>query len=356
VRIFSLLSAAALAAVALEAGAALAQVKPDTAGIKTQSVEVDAHPLATFDKGGAPGGTGKLAFRGGLELTSPSENFGGWSGLALDNDGKGFVAISDSGTWMTGEIAYDGGKPAGIKGARIGAILAKGSKPLAKDRDRDAEGITLEDGSIAVGSVYIAFEQNDRIGVYPIGKKGISAPSRYLEMPKDARRMRMDGIEGLTVLKGGPHKGSLVAFAENALPGDTQHKGWIWIGDKPNAFVVPGIGDYGVTDAAALSDGSVLILERRFRWTDGVKIRLRHLAAEGFEPGGNVTGEVLLDADQSKEIDNLEALAVRETADEVLITIMSDDNFNHLLQRTLLLQFALKRAPAASKAKTAAGN
>ncbi len=38
----------------------------------------------------------------------------------------------------------------------------------------------------------------------------------------------------------------------------------------------------------------------------------------------------------TKEIDNMEGLAVREQpSGEVLITMISDDNFNHLMQRTI---------------------
>jgi hypothetical protein len=43
-----------------------------------------------------------------------------------------------------------------------------------------------------------------------------------------------------------------------------------------------------------------------------------------------------------QEIDNMEALAVHTgTRGETVVTVLSDDNFNSFLQRTLLLQFAL---------------
>ena len=58
--------------------------------------------------------------------------------------------------------------------------------------------------------------------------------------------------------------------------------------------------------------------------------------------GRFVTGKVLIEADTTKEIDNMEGLAVREEpSGEILITMISDDNFNHLMQRTIMLQFAL---------------
>ncbi|HSD92174.1 MAG TPA: hypothetical protein VLB11_04020, partial [Methyloceanibacter sp.] len=51
--------------------------------------------------------------------------------------------------------------------------------------------------------------------------------------------------------------------------------------------------------------------------------------------------EVLLEADDSLNIDNMEAIAAHRTSSgETVLTVMSDDNFNPL-QRTLILQFAL---------------
>lgn len=338
----------ALALSLLGTVAAPAQVKPDTAGIATQAIEVRARPIAGFSRGGS--GTAaaaaahvRLEWRGGLVLTSPSPYFGGWSGLALARDGNSFVAVSDSGAWMTGEIAYDGSRPQALRAVRLGALLNLKGRPLTKERERDAEAIALAGGTLSKGTVYVAFEQADRIGVFPTGENGLGRPTSYLKMPREAARMRKDGIEALAVLAGGPHAGALVAFAENPLRGERVHRGWIWISSVPRGFSVSGVGGYGITDAAGLPDGSVLILERRFRWVEGLRVRLRRLAAEGIRPGAAAEGEILLEADHATaEIDNLEALAVSEGADgETVITLMSDDNYNRFLQRTVLLQFAL---------------
>ncbi len=75
-----------------------------------------------FSKSGTPFVNARLEWRGGLVLTSPSANFGGWSGLALSRDGTDLVAVSDSGLWMTAAIAYDGGRLQGLRSARIGAL------------------------------------------------------------------------------------------------------------------------------------------------------------------------------------------------------------------------------------------
>jgi hypothetical protein len=37
----------------------------------------------------------------------------------------------------------------------------------------------------------------------------------------------------------------------------------------------------------------------------------------------------------------MEGIAVHQSNDELRITVISDDNYNHGVQRTLLLQFAL---------------
>ncbi|HKZ97087.1 MAG TPA: hypothetical protein VJ045_08915, partial [Hyphomicrobiaceae bacterium] len=53
-------------------------------------------------------------------------------------------------------------------------------------------------------------------------------------------------------------------------------------------------------------------------------------------------------------IDNMEGLAVRQGAGgETLITMISDDNFNKVLQRTVLLEFALSGKDTASAATKA---
>lgn len=342
-------------AVSLGAGGARAQWKPDAVGVAPHAVDITARPIAQFSKSSTAFTNSRLAFRGGLVLTSPSKYFGGWSGLALDADGRRFVSVSDAGLWMTGELVYDGeGRPQSVRRARIGAFQTLKGKPLDRGRDRDAESVTLAAGTPERGTAYVAFEQHDRIGVFPVAKGVLGKPASYLTMPKEASRMRMDGIEGLTVLAGGPHTGALVAFAEHPLRGEKRHRGWIWLGGTPRGFTLSGASGFGVTDVASLPDGGLLVLERRFRWLEGLRIRLRHIPAADVKPGADLTGEILLEADTAQQIDNLEALAVsRGSEGEIVVTMMSDDNFNRFLQRTLLLQFTLEETQTARATESA---
>jgi hypothetical protein len=339
------------AALVLAAPFALANNKPAPPSKTLTEIEVRATPIAAFDKEN-PAATrfGKLTWRGGLVLSSATPSFGGWSGLVLGADGKQLVAISDAGTWMTARIVYEGGKPTALKSARIGPLKSLSGRPLSRSRDRDAEALTLVKGTVAKGRLLISFEHNHRVGLFDIGKSGISAPRRYLSLSAVTKHLGGNsGLEGLAILQGGRFKGSLVAFSERLIGGTGALTGWIWVNGKPERFKLNNGGAFSVTDAAPLPDGGLLVLERRFRWSEGVKARLRLIRAHELRPGATITGELLLDAGVNHQIDNMEGLAVHKgAAGEIIVTMISDDNFNRVLQRTILLQFALKRADVAS--------
>src|SRR5262245_66587299 len=54
-----------------------------------ESLEIDARPIRHFERGRPDVKRfGQLEFRGGLVLGSSSANFGGWSGLVMEADGK----------------------------------------------------------------------------------------------------------------------------------------------------------------------------------------------------------------------------------------------------------------------------
>jgi hypothetical protein len=70
-------------------------------------------------------------------------------------------------------------------------------------------------------------------------------------------------------------------------------------------------------------------------------MRIRRVVLAQVKPGALLDGTVLIEAGNSHQIDNMEALAVhRNAAGETILTILSDDNLSKL-QRTLLLRFAL---------------
>jgi hypothetical protein len=154
---------------------------------------------------------------------------------------------------------------------------------------------------------------------------------------------RNKGFEAVTVIRGGALKGAIVAFSERFPGAEGQHSGWIWQGGRPYRFAVRDADGFDITDAVGLDDGSILILGRRFRWYDGVRMQVCRIAAGATTPGALITPTCLLAADLRHEIDNMEGIAVHRTASgETCVTLLSDNNFSSYLQRTLLLQFILE--------------
>jgi len=337
---------ALVCALAIAGTMAAAHSKPSARDLVNEPVEVHARRLTSFGRLESGHRFGRLEFRGGLVLTSPSDNFGGWSGLEVDAEGRRFLAVSDAGAWMTGEFLYKAGRIDGVDHTRMGPILGLGSKRLPNERDRDAEGVRLLEGTLSKGSVLVAFEQNQRIGRFEVDERGLHQPTGYAKRSADWSRMfRNMGLESVAVVRGGPSNGAIVAFAERLLDDRGNHTGWIWprgLASEPQRLLLRRIGDFNITDAASLPDGSVVVLERSFSWLTGVKMRMRLIKATELKPGAVIEGEDLIQADMSYEIDNMEALAVhRGPRGEAILTVMSDNNFNGLLQRTLVLQFAL---------------
>ena len=319
--------------------------KPDTARTKDRAIEVSARAIKHFHKDGAERPQiGKLRWRGGLVLSSKDQAFGGYSGLEVSRNGKRFVAVSDAGTWLTGEITYDGNRPAGIKGSRIGAVKALRNRALVRRRDRDAEAIRLAKGTLLKGEALVSFEVNQRIGFFPIVNGRLAPPRRYL---RPGRRLSANkGLEAIALLNGKKRKTpDLIAFAERSLDAKGHHRGWIWrrLTGRALPVALTNDGGFDVTDAVSLANGDLLVLERRFRWSEGVKMRIRRIPAARVKPGAVLYGKTLVRADQRYQIDNMEGMAVHTDArGRKVITLISDDNFNTFLQRTVLLQFELQ--------------
>ncbi len=83
------------------------------------------------------------------------------------------------------------------------------------------------------------------------------------------------------------------------------------------------------------------MLERRFRFSEGVKMRIRRIPEAELKPGRLIEGDVLLEATENLNIDNMEGIAAhRSNSGETILTVISDDNFSPL-QRTLLMQFVI---------------
>ena len=332
------------AVTALIAGSVGFKASPVIARASVRSPPVDivieARPIAAFDRRQPLSQKfGQLRFRGGLVLTSSFQQFGGISAIRVAADGAQFIALSDHGWWLKGRIGYEGPRPAAISEAVMAPILGPDGLPLADRGWFDTESIA-EDG----GTLYVGIERVNQIVQFDYGKDGLLARGRPIAVPPPIRSLpRNESLEALVfVPRGQMLGGTLIALSERGLDRLGNLRAFLLGGPSPGEFTVKRAGTFDITDAALLPSGDLLILERSFSWSKGLFIQIRRIAIQDVKPGAIVDGPVLLEADLAYEIDNLEGLSVHRANDgAVVLTLISDDNFS-ILQRTLLLQFALE--------------
>ncbi len=302
-------------------------------------IQVDARELTSFDLHDASHmRVGSLEFRGGLVLTSPFKDFGGLSGLRVDAKGEQFLSFSDNGVWFTGRLLYKNDRLSGLGDVMAAPMLGDDGKRLAAKGWFDTESIA-RDGS----KVYIGIERVNQIVVFDFAKGGLRARGQPILLPPGVDKLPFNkGLEALVfVPKGKPLAGTLIAMSERGLDEAGNLISFLIGGPTPGLFTVKRKNNYDISDATLMPNGDVLILERKFSWLEGVHIRIRRVPLANFAPGAVVDGAVIFEVDLGYEIDNMEGIDVHlSPSGETIITMVSDDNFS-VIQRTLLLQFAL---------------
>lgn len=284
---------------------------------------------------------GALEFRGGLVLTSDYKAFGGISSLHMEADGAHFLAVTDNGSWLRGRILYRGGKPAGIADAEMAPMLAGDGRPLAARRWYDAESVTELDGRF-----YVGIERVERIVRFDYRRYGLLARGEPIKVPAEFKSFTYN--RSLECLAAGPSNsplaGELIVITEHSLDAAGNHRSFLLKGNAFKRFTVRRSNGFDVSDCAILPPSDLLLLERRFSFARGLAMRIRRIPLGTIRPGAvAIDGPVLIEADLGYQIDNMEGLGVhRNEAGEVILTLISDDNFS-ILQRNLLLQFAIVR-------------
>lgn len=311
-------------------------------------ITVETRPIVDFSPK-EPGQRrfGRLDFLGGLVLTSPDADFGSLSALRTRDHGRELLAIGDEGKWLHARLdTAEDGRPIAVGEARLAHLRGADGQPLHGKRDVDAESLEIRERD-GVLEALVGFERRHRVLVYrsDAGWEGfLDAPGKlHPGLPKDLATLgNNESLEAIAVAPpASPLDGALVLMGEEPRRGETDHPGWIVGGPRPGTFHVRHRDDFALTDAAFLPSGDLLLLERRFRLTRGIAMRIRRIASADLAPGRTVDGETLLEADGGFVIDNMEGLAVDRAADgSILLTLVSDDN-QSFLQNTILLRFRL---------------
>ena len=103
------------------------------------------------------------------------------------------------------------------------------------------------------------------------------------------------------MIRTGELKGTLVVFAEHLTDKNGNLRGWLIGGPTPGEIVLKRLAGFDITDAAALPDGGIVVLERKFSYSEGIQMRIRRIAASELKRGAPIMGEVLLEAERQFE-------------------------------------------------------
>lgn len=327
-----LLALASCSAVAQPAGA------PEVAPAPPPRAEAPAGPLrvppllaqATPVEVGTPPGS-RLRFLSGVSVEAAHSLWGGLSGLEVDADGEGFVAISDRGVVFSGRLDRREGALVGVEALQAEPLRDEAGRPL-RGEPADAEGLALTPG----GALLVSFEGANRILRYErpgAEAKAVPAPRDFAALQKNS------GLEALALSP----EGWLAAIPERSgdearpFPVHLRAPGGAW-----SEAALEREPPFLVTDAAFGPDGRLYVLERDFSLLGWFRARLR---AAAFADGRMGEAETLATL---SGVDNLEGLSLwRDPQGVTRLVLVSDDNFNPL-QDTLILEFALE--PPATEA------
>jgi len=301
-------------------------------------IVIDATPIASFDnRDPSKVRFGNLEFRGGLALESRHPAFGGISGINVEPGGNRFIAVTDKGSWLHGRIIYRDGRPAAIADAEMAPILGQDGRPLAARGWYDTESLAESDGFL-----YVGIERVEQIVRFDYRRDGLLARGQPISVPADFKTLAYNkSLECVAAPQQGPVAGELIAVSEQSLDVGGNLRSFVLGTNRVTRFSVKRTDEFDVSDCTILPPDDLLLLERRLSPVRGIAIRIRRVPLSSLKEGAVVDGRTMVEADLAYQIDNMEGISIHRTAGgETIITIVSDDNFS-VLQRNLLLQFAV---------------
>jgi hypothetical protein len=283
-----------------------------------------------------------LIYRGGLQLNSATDTFGGLSAIGfVGTDGK-LVTVSDRGNFISGQLIYDEAQaPLSLIGVQIAPIQNSRGADLPSDFARDSEALTIIDRPDGRSVVRVGFENLTRVADFHLENGVPTGPATEVMIPQWlAGAQTNESLEAVCIAPpASPIAGSTLLLTEGVIAGDGAHAGYL-LGknDKGPLSYISG-GGTSPTDCAFLPNGDLLVIER------GVVLisfssRLVRIKAADVKPGAQMNGEVLFEG-TGGDLDNMEGVAVHTApSGETRITLISDNNFNDW-ERNLLLEFSL---------------
>jgi hypothetical protein len=269
----------------------------------------------------------RMTLDAAVTWTEEGAGFGGFSGLAVAPDGRGFRAVSDRGSWVAGSLERDAaGRLVGVDLEGAGPLLAISGETL-DEREADAEALAID----GAGRAWVSFERFHRVRRFDT----LGGPATEVPAHPDFRRLQENsGLEALAI----DAEGTLFAIPERSGKLDRPFPVYrLRDGRWEKRGALRRDGAFLVADASFGPDGRLYLLERDFQWLGGFRTRVRRFtaASDGFE-----TEETLIET-RFGELDNMEGIAVwQDPQGRTRVLLLSDDNF-FPLQRTMFAEYLL---------------
>ena len=252
--------------------------------------------------------------------------FGGLSSIEIMPDGVRFMATSDQGRFLQGQLQRRDGRLTGVGDLRLTDLLDTKGAPL-RSFHVDAEGLAVSNS----GVVYISYEANHRV----MRQDNPEALPRFMPKHPDFRTFSTNaGLEALAI----DENDVLYAIPEHSGAVARPFPVYRFVdGAWTHTWDIPRIGEFLVVGADVF-EGRLYVLERYLSVLGGFVSRIRR-----FEIGAE-TGEVLFQSTPG-QFDNLEGIALWQTpGGAVRALAISDDNF-FFLQKTEIVEFELVERP-----------
>ncbi len=251
---------------------------------------------------------------------SDDPRIGGLSGLEVDAEGVGFVALIDRGRILEGRFLRLGDRITGLDVSTAFDLLGPDGTPL-EDEDDDSEGLAFDSD----GGVYVSFEGPARVWHYD----GLLATPTEIALTREFAQMQQNaGLEALAALE----DGSLVTMPERTGRQDRPFPLYHYAGDRWGTLGdLARVGPFLAVGADLGPDGYLYVLERDFVGI-GFRSQIRRV---DLSSGAN---ETLLTSARW-EFDNLEGISAwRDAQGRIRLIAVSDKNFIGF-QKTEFVEF-----------------
>ncbi|WP_254367981.1 esterase-like activity of phytase family protein [Paracoccus sp. Z118] len=271
----------------------------------------------------------------------PEEDFGGFSGIEVSDDGSTYTVLSDRAMLRWGSIHRDRqGRIREMTAAGAARLRDQKGKPLPPGWIGDSEGMAIG----PEGEIYVSFEGMVRVARYDTP----DSPSTPIEGHPGFRKLsRNTALEALAILPGG----ALLTIPEARPAGAKEYPVWVRRdGEWTIPWTIPHLDGFAPVAADIGPDGRLYLLERDFKGLMGFASRVRRF---DLGEGALGPGRILLTT-RFRQYDNLEGLSVWDDGLGLRLTMISDDNFV-FLQRTEIVEYRI-REPAGEHYGAAGGN